>query len=67
MKGERQAAEVDLQVDFRREAAARVAERLIGLPPFSLAAETWASTTVESKLLLPPRQNRGKLLWLLAD
>ena len=50
MKGERQAAEIDLQVDFRREAAARAAERLIVLPPFAPAAETWARTTVESNI-----------------
>src|SRR5437660_9771578 len=50
MKGERQAAEIDLEVDFRREAAARAAERLIVLPPFAPAAETWARTTVESNI-----------------
>ena len=40
MKGERQAAEIDLEVDFGREAATRAAERLIVLPPFAPAAET---------------------------
>jgi hypothetical protein len=50
MKGQRQAVEIDLQVDFRRESAARAAERLIVLPPFAPAAETWARTTVESNI-----------------
>jgi hypothetical protein len=50
MKGERQAVEIDLEVDFRRETAARTAERLILLPPFAPAAETWARTTVESNI-----------------
>ena len=50
MKGQRQAAEIDLQMDFRRETAARTAERLIILPPFAPAAETWARTTVESNI-----------------
>ena len=40
MKRERQPVEIDLEVDFRREAAARAAERLILLPPFAPAAET---------------------------
>ena len=50
MKRERQPVEIDLEVDFRREAAARAAERLILLPPFAPAAETWARTTVESNI-----------------
>ena len=50
MEGERQAVEIDLEVDFGREAAARAAERLIVLPPFAPAAETWARTTVESNI-----------------
>ena len=49
MKRERQPVEIDLEVDFRREAAA-LAERLILLPPFAPAAETWARTTVESNI-----------------
>jgi hypothetical protein len=51
MKGQRQAVEIDLQVDFGREAAARAAERLIVLPPFAPAAETCARTTVESNIV----------------
>ena len=50
MEGERQAAEIDFEVDFGREAATRTAERLIVLPPFAPAAETWARTTVESNI-----------------
>ena len=50
MKGERQAVEIDLQMNFGREAAARAAERLIVLPPFAPAAETCARTTVESNI-----------------
>ena len=41
---------VGLEVDFRREAAARAPERLILPPPFAPAAETWARTTVESNI-----------------
>ena len=37
-------------MDFRREPAARAAERLIFLPPFAPAAETWARTIVESNI-----------------
>ena len=51
MEGERQAIQVDLEVDFGREAAARTAESLIVLPPFAPAAETSARTTVESNIL----------------
>jgi hypothetical protein len=50
MKRERQAVEIDFEVDLRRETAARAAERLLGLPPFAPAAETWARTTVESNI-----------------
>ena len=50
MEGERQAVEVDLEVDLGREAAPRAAERLAGLPPFAPAAETCARTTVESNI-----------------
>ena len=37
-------------MDFRRETAARTAERLVVLPPFAPAAETCARTTVESNI-----------------
>jgi hypothetical protein len=37
---ERVAVEIGLEVDFRRETAARAAERLAMLPPFAPAAET---------------------------
>ena len=37
-------------MDFRRETAARAAERLTVLPPFAPAAETWARTMVESNI-----------------
>jgi hypothetical protein len=37
-------------VDFRRNASARTPERLILLPSFAPAAETWARTTVESNI-----------------
>ena len=50
MEGERQAVEIDLDVDLGREAAARAAERLTALPPLAPAAETWARTTVESNI-----------------
>src|SRR5262245_56266689 len=50
MEGEREAVEIDLEVDFGREAATRAAERLIILPPLAPAAETWARTTVESNI-----------------
>jgi hypothetical protein len=49
MEVERVAVEIGLEVDFSREAAARAAERLILLPPFAPAAETWARVTVLSK------------------
>ena len=42
--------EISLQMDFGREAAARASERLMFLPPFAPAAETWARTTVESNI-----------------
>lgn len=54
MEGERQAIEVDLEVDLGREAAARSAERLAALPPFAPAAETCARTTVESNICTRP-------------
>ena len=50
MEGERQAAKIDFEVDLRRETTARAAERLVVLPPFAPAAETWARTTVESNI-----------------
>ena len=37
---ERVAVEIGLEVDFRRETAARATERLAMLPPFAPAAET---------------------------
>jgi hypothetical protein len=36
-------------VDFGREPTARSAERLVLLPPFAPAAETWARAVVLSK------------------
>jgi hypothetical protein len=42
MKGNGQATEVGLQVNLGRETATRAAKRLIMLPPFAPAAETWA-------------------------
>lgn len=50
VEGERQAVEIEFQVDFGGEAAARQAERLAVLPPFAPAAETWARTMVESTI-----------------
>src|SRR5215217_667795 len=49
-EGEWSPFEVALEVDFRREAASRAAERLARLPPFAPAAETWARTIVESNI-----------------
>ena len=46
---ERVAVEIGLEVYFGRETAARTAERLAMLPPFSPAAETWARAVVLSK------------------
>jgi hypothetical protein len=45
-----QAAKIRLQVYFGRKSTTRAAERLIVLPPFAPAAETWARTTVESNI-----------------
>jgi len=39
-EGERHAVEIGLEVDLGREASARTAERLRGLPPLAPAAET---------------------------
>jgi hypothetical protein len=50
MKGQRQAVEIGLQVDFGGKPAARAAEGLAVLPPFAPAAETWARTIVESTI-----------------
>jgi len=50
VEGQRQAIEIELQVDFAGKAAARSAERLPVLPPFAPAAETWARTIVESTI-----------------
>ena len=47
MEGNWQATEVGLQVDLGRETATRAAKRLIMLPPFAPAAETWARATVK--------------------
>ncbi len=40
MKGDGKPIEIGLEMDFRREAAARTPEGLIVLPPFAPAAET---------------------------
>lgn len=50
IEGEIITVKIGLQMDFGREPAARTAERLIVLPPFAPAAETWARTTVESNI-----------------
>ncbi len=50
MKGQRQAVEIALQVDFAGKPAARAAECLALLPPFAPAAETCARTIVESTI-----------------
>ena len=50
MKCDGQAAEICLQMNLGRKSTARAAERLIILPPFAPAAETWARTTVESNI-----------------
>jgi hypothetical protein len=50
VEGQRSPIQVNLEVDLGREAPARAAERLILLPPFAPAAETWARTTVESNI-----------------
>ena len=47
MEGNWQATEVGLQMNLGRETATRAAKRLIILPPFAPAAETWARTTVD--------------------
>jgi len=47
---ERQAVEIELQMDFGGKSAARAAERLALLPPFAPAAETCARTIVESTI-----------------
>ena len=49
MEVERPAVEIGFEVDFGREAAARAAERLMLLPPFAPAAETWARAVALSK------------------
>ena len=50
MEGERQAIEVNFQMNFGREAAAGAADRLATLPALAPAAETCARTTVESNI-----------------
>ena len=54
IEGEDMAVLVGLEVDFRRETAARAPGRLSLLPPFAPAAETWARTTVESNIWMRP-------------
>ena len=49
-QGDRQAAEVGLEVDLGREAAARAAKSLAVLPPFEPAANTCARAVVESSI-----------------
>jgi hypothetical protein len=49
-EGERSALEVALEMNLGREAPTRPTERLLGLPPFAPAAETWARTIVESNI-----------------
>ena len=56
VEGERMAVEIGLEVDLGREAAARSAKGLIFLPPFALAAETWARTTVLSNIWTRSRE-----------
>src|SRR4029077_18369821 len=64
MDGNWQATEVGLQVNLGRETATRAAKRLIMLPLFAPAAETWARTTVESnicaKCALRPLPRHGR-------
>ena len=50
IEGDDMAVLVGLQMDFAGETAARTPQRLILLPPFAPAAETWARTTVESNI-----------------
>jgi hypothetical protein len=50
LEGNGQATEVGLQVNPGGETATRAAKRLIMLPPFASAAETWARTAVESNI-----------------
>lgn len=50
VEGGQVSAMVGFGVDFRREPAARAAERLAFLPPFAPAAETCARTMVESNI-----------------
>ena len=45
------AVEVRLEMDFGGKPTPRESKRLILLPPFAPAAETWARTTVLSKKL----------------
>jgi hypothetical protein len=49
MEVKRKAVEVGLEVDLGREPAARASERLVFLPPFAPAADTWAREIVLSK------------------
>jgi hypothetical protein len=57
MEGNWQATEVGLQVNLGRETAARAAQRLIMLPPFAPATETWART---NRVFATPRAMMGQ-------
>ena len=50
VEGDEMAVLVGLEMDFRRETSTRASKRLILLPPFAPAADTWARTTVESNI-----------------
>ena len=63
IEGEIITVEIGLQMDFGREAAARTAERLIVLPPFAPAAETWARTTVESNICTKCADELNEARW----
>lgn len=54
MEVERMALEVALDVDLRPVPAAGTSQRLIFLPPFAPAAETWARTEVLSNIWISP-------------
>jgi hypothetical protein len=50
VEGQGQAVRIALQVNFGGKSTARAAERLVLLPPFAPAAETWARTIVASTI-----------------
>jgi len=54
VKVERVSREVAFEVDLGSEAATGAAERLISLPPFAPAAETWARMEVLSNICTRP-------------